>query len=215
VNLRRSERIARQKDKTKIAESDLKQPQAKRMKKEKEEEEKNSFPILELPAELSAKILSYMGEEELSVCLQSFALYKVHAELNKDKRIKIMDFFMRGEKARMESVRHVRKHEWTSFRCVSDRLRILSNICEFGDLKIWVLNGCNASNFRTIIELCKGIRCTKELTIGGMDLACSRSLTDQSLRELMSNKKTVKIYESCERIRASGLFAVWEDLLDG
>ncbi|GMT30575.1 hypothetical protein PFISCL1PPCAC_21872, partial [Pristionchus fissidentatus] len=38
---------------------------------------KDFFPILELPPELSAKILSNLGEKELGVCLRSLALDKM------------------------------------------------------------------------------------------------------------------------------------------
>ncbi|GMT30037.1 hypothetical protein PFISCL1PPCAC_21334, partial [Pristionchus fissidentatus] len=56
-------------------------------KREESKKEKDVFPILELPAELSSKILSYMGRKELKFCMQSFALDKVHAELNKSAGI--------------------------------------------------------------------------------------------------------------------------------
>ncbi|GMT29894.1 hypothetical protein PFISCL1PPCAC_21191 [Pristionchus fissidentatus] len=46
-----------------------------------------SFPILDLPSQLSYKILSYMGEGELGICRQSVALDKILAEWSKDKRI--------------------------------------------------------------------------------------------------------------------------------
>ncbi|GMT30578.1 hypothetical protein PFISCL1PPCAC_21875, partial [Pristionchus fissidentatus] len=50
-----------------------------------------TFPILALPAEVSSKVLSYMGRKELTICLQSFFLDKVHADWNKNKTIKNME----------------------------------------------------------------------------------------------------------------------------
>ncbi|GMT30565.1 hypothetical protein PFISCL1PPCAC_21862, partial [Pristionchus fissidentatus] len=151
---------------------------------------------------------------------------KMHAEWSKDKKIKEMKVFMHGNEAWICSARYFFDENeddedsaedstsWSSIRRISDRLRLLSNICEIGDLMIWVCGGCNVANYRAIIELCIGIRCTDALTICTFDQTCSRSLTDEFLRALMSNKKEVDIAMPCQRITAVGLFALWEDLLD-
>ncbi|GMT30583.1 hypothetical protein PFISCL1PPCAC_21880, partial [Pristionchus fissidentatus] len=104
--------------------------------------------------------------------------------------------------------------KWPSFDCISERIHILSNFFEIENLMIWADEGTSVANFRDIIELCKGMRCDV-LTIGVSDQACSQSLTDESLRELISNKESVKIYDPCERITLAGLLALWEDLLCG
>ncbi|GMT30589.1 hypothetical protein PFISCL1PPCAC_21883, partial [Pristionchus fissidentatus] len=126
------------------------------------------FPILDLPHDLSAKILSYLGSRELAFCLQSLALDKVHAEWNKDQTIEYMD--------------------------------ITVNASDFG----------NETYFREFIELCIGIRCTYLFYIQSAD-----KFTDKDLREMLSNKKDIKIGMRSDEITPAGLFAVWEDLLDG
>ncbi|GMT30561.1 hypothetical protein PFISCL1PPCAC_21858, partial [Pristionchus fissidentatus] len=182
---------------------------------EKEEEEKNTFPILKLPAELSYKILSYMEKEELSVCLQSLILDKVHAEWSKDKRIEEIRMDMMGNETRISSERYLfKRDQWSSLHCISDRIQLLFNKCELEKLDIFFHYGCSVEYCRGLIELCKKIRRTNALSICGNQVF-SRSLTDESLRDLMSNKKRVDIIgKSCERISAAGLFAVWKDLLD-
>ncbi|GMT30560.1 hypothetical protein PFISCL1PPCAC_21857, partial [Pristionchus fissidentatus] len=197
-----------------------KTPMAPGIFSSKVEEEKNNkglFPILELPAELSSNILSFMRRKELQVCLQSFALDNVHAEMNKEERIEFMKIDSLGANAEVGCERYgYFKPYHTTFQHICHRLRYILNKCEFGTLIINIKEGDNVANVREMVELCKGIRCKNLLKIKyDNENSCSKFLTDKSLRELISDKKDVEIAFMCEGITAAGLVTVWKDLLDG
>ncbi|GMT30584.1 hypothetical protein PFISCL1PPCAC_21881, partial [Pristionchus fissidentatus] len=94
------------------------------------------FPILELPAELSAKILSYMEERELPICLQSFPLDKVHAECNKNKRIENLTISAPRYESEFEERRFGTNVFGCSFSQLCDRMQTVFNKCEIGILHI-------------------------------------------------------------------------------
>ncbi|GMT31013.1 hypothetical protein PFISCL1PPCAC_22310, partial [Pristionchus fissidentatus] len=176
-------------------------------------EEQEPFPILDLPAELSAKILSFMEKRELSVCLQSINLDKIHVEWNKDKIIDGIQINQHGKNAEIVSERYDKLNFSPSFACIRDRIEIVFSKCEIGTMIFELTKNCEES--RGLVELCKEIRCTNLLYINSFTYNCNAIVTDDSLRQLLSNKKDVDFELLCEGVTAAGLFAVWENLLDG
>ncbi|GMT31016.1 hypothetical protein PFISCL1PPCAC_22313, partial [Pristionchus fissidentatus] len=175
------------------------------------------FPILDLPAELSSKILSYMGPKELSICLKSLTLDRVYADLSKDWKIPFMRIQIDGSKAFIYSERYYGDSEYcnSSLPQICERFRLVLNNCEFGILTLCLFNACDESELSEFIDLLKGVRCTNLLYIHSFRHDYPRVLTISSLRELMHNKKMVEIGMLCEGVTATGLFTLWKDLLDG
>ncbi|GMT29893.1 hypothetical protein PFISCL1PPCAC_21190, partial [Pristionchus fissidentatus] len=211
---------------------------AKRMRRETDaERNKEIFPILDLPDEVSFKILSYMGKEELRVCLQSFDLDKMHANLKDDTKIpKLSIYLTEGWSAFLECERYQPdKIHTSSPRRICDRLREIYENCEIETMSIKVDSKADVSSFRELIQSCKTIRCTGLLEIliepgndnsSDSDFPSSlwgrsrRSLfdsvfTNKLLRDLLSNKKDVLINSLCGAIKLDGLHRIFEDLLDG
>ncbi|GMT30566.1 hypothetical protein PFISCL1PPCAC_21863, partial [Pristionchus fissidentatus] len=175
------------------------------------------FPILELPAELSYNILSYMDKEELSVCLQSLVLDKVHAEWSKDKRVEdvTIKFKTYDDKTINTSSRYAYRDISSPLRRICDRFREVYSKCEFDYLEIYLHKNYNVTYCRELIEQCMGIRCTDLLRISLSLKSCSKVLSDEFLRKLTLEKNEVIIPMLCEVVTAAGLLVMWEDLLDG
>ncbi|GMT30572.1 hypothetical protein PFISCL1PPCAC_21869, partial [Pristionchus fissidentatus] len=126
-------------------------------------EENFSFPILELPAELSSKILSYMGKKELGVCLQSFSLDKVYAEWSKDKIIDSMTIKKDSnmEMAEFKCSRYYSSKIFKSYLSqICDRFNEVYEMCEIGRMTISV-----SPNARQLIDACKRIKHIDNLII--------------------------------------------------
>ncbi|GMT33212.1 hypothetical protein PFISCL1PPCAC_24509, partial [Pristionchus fissidentatus] len=127
-----------------------------------EDEKKNLFPILELPAELSSKILSYMGRKELAVCLQSLVLDKVHTEWNKDNKIDGMIInFPRSLGATFICSRYSEifvYHNRKSFLLnIAHRFREVFDKCQIRRIDIQVSGIVDQSVFDRLIEHFKDI----------------------------------------------------------
>ncbi|GMT33211.1 hypothetical protein PFISCL1PPCAC_24508, partial [Pristionchus fissidentatus] len=186
-------------------------------KGEEEKENQDLFPILKLPVELSSKILSYLGNRELAVCLQSFTLDSLHAEWSNEKIIDYMELQMDGSKVRLVGGRYDNQSEFldSSLPLICDRLQNVLYDYEFGTICISLLDHCTDSDLVTLIDLFKGIRCNSILNMHSGNQTYPKLLTDSSLRGLMENKKNVEIAMFCKGITADGLLAIWKDLLDG
>ncbi|GMT30591.1 hypothetical protein PFISCL1PPCAC_21888, partial [Pristionchus fissidentatus] len=102
-----------------------------------------------------------------------------------------------------------------TFRKFFNRFRYVFSRCEFGKFRITPCTYRNQSLFPELIELCMNIRHMNYLHIYLPSSSSVEGLTDDSLRELLSNKKDVDIELLYIGISATGLFKVWEDLLDG
>ncbi|GMT29905.1 hypothetical protein PFISCL1PPCAC_21202, partial [Pristionchus fissidentatus] len=133
-------------------------------KKGEEGKKKDFFPILDLPAELSSKILSYMGRKELAVCLQSFNLDKIHADLNKDKRIEELTIRKDSKTNRVE-IKCSRyfddfssKNIQSSIRHVYYRFREIYEKCYFGKMTISISPNTDKRLHDEIVESCKRIK---------------------------------------------------------
>ncbi|GMT30593.1 hypothetical protein PFISCL1PPCAC_21890, partial [Pristionchus fissidentatus] len=85
------------------------------------------FPILQLPSELSFKILSYVGAEELRVCRYSLALDKVHFEWNKGKKIDDMTINLFGKHSNMICARYENNVFCSTEDRVYARMRVFNN----------------------------------------------------------------------------------------
>ncbi|GMT30577.1 hypothetical protein PFISCL1PPCAC_21874, partial [Pristionchus fissidentatus] len=179
------------------------------------------FPILELPAELSSKILSYMGRMESRFCLQSFALDKGHAEWN-DNRIghsSITTNYENTEKVNLSCSRYhaVRSVLFKpSFRLVCNRFKELYEKFEVGSLDIELSNNVDQLLYRDLIESCVYIQCSVLFQITIAPLYESNPIfTDELIRKFVSKKKEVCIWSLCCELTAAGLRTLWEDILYG
>ncbi|GMT31014.1 hypothetical protein PFISCL1PPCAC_22311, partial [Pristionchus fissidentatus] len=197
-------------------------PPAKKAKKD-DLEAINPFPILDLPGELSAKILSYVGPKELAVCLESFSLDKIHAEWNKDYNISWINLGIGLGKNSLVMTRHYHdirqlmpceRHLNVSHRHRCDRFMHVFSKSSIKDLYCYVRDDANELLLREFMSVLTDIRCTKFLQVytpGSVTVG----ITDELLRSIMVNRKEVALYINCEQISAAGLFDVWQDLLDG
>ncbi|GMT29906.1 hypothetical protein PFISCL1PPCAC_21203, partial [Pristionchus fissidentatus] len=101
------------------------------------------------------------------------------------------------------------------YRDMIYRFRDVLNISEFGTLNISWYPNFNDSDLRDLVEYCMEIRCTHLLNFCSSLPISNNLFSNESLREMMHNKSHVNINPHCEGITAAGLFAVWEDLLNG
>ncbi|GMT29961.1 hypothetical protein PFISCL1PPCAC_21258, partial [Pristionchus fissidentatus] len=180
----------------------------------REGEEKESFPILDLPGEISSKILSCLGKQELAICLQSLTLDKINAEWNKKRNNENITILVLDKNVRILSSRYY-FDGFCSPRTLSNRMLTVFTKLEIGELTIRISEMCKEYLFRVIIEHCAEIKCKDILTVESCINSSTNVLTDKLLLDLSTNKKDVNIKMFCERITAAGLFAVWEYLLDG
>ncbi|GMT30557.1 hypothetical protein PFISCL1PPCAC_21854, partial [Pristionchus fissidentatus] len=154
----------------------------------------NSFPILELPAELSFKILSYMGRKELGVCLQSLPLDKVHAEWSKDNRIESMTIkkYSKMDMAELKCDRYYSsKIIKSSLSHIYDRFNEVYEKCEIGTLTVAVSPNVGNSLYRELIESCKRIKSVDDLMISFPILDLSGELSSKILSYLGSKELSV------------------------
>ncbi|GMT30568.1 hypothetical protein PFISCL1PPCAC_21865, partial [Pristionchus fissidentatus] len=169
------------------------------------------YPILDLPAEIS-KILSYIGGKELGICLKSFALDKIYTESKFNERIDDVLIKVQHRYAKIKSNRYYFNDELCSFRFICDRMRHVFSKCEIGGLIIDLFKK-SASFLLYLLDCCAGIRCDY-LSVFPYNFS-KIIVSDQSLRQLISNKKEMEIRMMFKGITAGGLFAIWEDLLNG
>ncbi|GMT30567.1 hypothetical protein PFISCL1PPCAC_21864, partial [Pristionchus fissidentatus] len=151
----------------------------------------------------------------LSVCLQSLVLDKVHAEWSKDKRVEDVTIKVRGKKWEISCWRYDFLRFHSSFRTIFNRFKYVFNNCKFRTLHIHLIEDCKPSIIHELINYCTKLQCTDRMSINSSAKLLPKFMTGKCLRELMSNKKDVKLHLLCEEITAGELFAVWEDLLDG
>ncbi|GMT30576.1 hypothetical protein PFISCL1PPCAC_21873, partial [Pristionchus fissidentatus] len=126
------------------------------------------------------------------------------AEWSKDKIIEFLYIDLKANRAKIWCHRYRQEGVFNipcSFLSLSIRFRDVLTKCDFENLSIKLHKNYNVTYCRELIEQCMGIRCTDLLRI-------SLSLTDDSLRRLMSNKKDVEIKLFSVEISAAGLFAV-------
>ncbi|GMT30574.1 hypothetical protein PFISCL1PPCAC_21871, partial [Pristionchus fissidentatus] len=177
--------------------------------------DERKFPILELPAEISLMILSYMNKYDVAEFLHSLPLDKMYAEW-KEKNIRRMVIRTYDDKTINTSSRYAYRDISSPLRRICDRFREVYSKCEFDYLEIYLHKNCDEYLFRELIEHCKKMRCKDLLSLDSYHtLMYSNIFTDESLRELMSNKRIVEIEMLCEGVTAAGLLSVWEYLLDG
>ncbi|GMT29963.1 hypothetical protein PFISCL1PPCAC_21260, partial [Pristionchus fissidentatus] len=146
-------------------------PRSLPVMKEEEEEDKmlDFFPIFDLPAELSSKILSQMGRKELGICLQSLSLDKIHAEWRKGKKIEELTIRKNSEMNTIEMkcsrygfpVKTINP----SLPHLFDRFREVYEKCEIGRMTISVSPNLDKSLYNNLVECCKRIKCVDDLII--------------------------------------------------
>ncbi|GMT29960.1 hypothetical protein PFISCL1PPCAC_21257, partial [Pristionchus fissidentatus] len=191
---------------------------AMRSRMRKDKKQKDIFPILDLPGELSSKILSYMGRKELGVCLQSFPLDILYAEWNKDQIIERIEIEIEEKMPEMASERYNIRWEdccSSSIRHLSYRFRHVFEKCKIGDLIFNVSAKMEDPLYHELIQICMEIRCTNFIIKSWAGFSFSTNFDDKTLRSLISHKSNVQVDILSDKITAAGIFAVWEDLLDG
>ncbi|GMT30573.1 hypothetical protein PFISCL1PPCAC_21870, partial [Pristionchus fissidentatus] len=97
----------------------------------------------------------------------------------------------------------------TPIRHIIDRLREVYSKCEIGTLIVRI--DYDVQIYHDLIDCLVAIRCTTGASITGR----LNLISNQILRELISNKNMLEIMGLKDRINASGILTIWEDLLDG
>ncbi|GMT31018.1 hypothetical protein PFISCL1PPCAC_22315, partial [Pristionchus fissidentatus] len=161
---------------------------------EEEEDDDAIFPTTELPGEIAFKIISHFDNFDKLLCRQSLPLDKVIMKWGNDNKIDGVIIEPRGNHALIRSKRYGGISHFCAFRCIRDRIRGVFSQCEIGTLSIGLLEACNESNFRALIEDCALIQCNLLSIRSILTHSCSKVLTNESLRELMWNKKDVNVY---------------------
>ncbi|GMT30590.1 hypothetical protein PFISCL1PPCAC_21887, partial [Pristionchus fissidentatus] len=157
------------------------------------------------------------------VCLQSFALDKVHADWNKEKTICEMRIMM-GRKFDLIWCGRYQTYDDVFFNSpvyhIRDRFREIYEKCEIKTLKISVPSNVDQSWFHELIHSCSKIPCQHlEINpigrIGYFESGSGNIFNEEVLRQLLTHKNYVEIGVLCNQLSFTGLQTLWEDLKNG
>ncbi|GMT29962.1 hypothetical protein PFISCL1PPCAC_21259, partial [Pristionchus fissidentatus] len=202
-----------------------------RQNKEEEEKKQNYlvFPIIDLPDEISAKILLYMGKRELNVCMQSFSLHKAYVNWRKYKKIDRMFIKMIGNEITEFKCNRYRFYSSnfysfnSSLRNISDKFREIYGKCEIDTATLSLCNVIPATMEYCVdlVRMC-AIPSIKNLDIDYENVGYNvindthDIINDEMLRELLISKKVISInLITCTKLTAQGVFEVYKDWISG